>query len=187
MFDCTLSNYEIASLGGFHGCSSQLQQCKILQFRLFFMLKKGDAAPDFLLSDQNSSPVGLSDFRGHKVLLYFYPKASTPGCTIQSCSVSRARDDFSVKGVVAIGISPDPPQKQKKFDNFFSLGFPLLCDTDHKVAESYYAWGEKSFLGKKFMGIIRSSFLIDENGIIIEAWYKVSPGDTVPNALNALT
>ncbi|HBC89466.1 MAG TPA: thioredoxin-dependent thiol peroxidase [Lentisphaeria bacterium] len=149
-------------------------------------LKPGDKAPDFELSDQDGKTVKLSDFNGRKLLIYFYPKASTPGCTLQSCSVSRAKDDFKSLGVDVVGISPDKPSGQKRFDSLFNLGFPLLCDTEHKVAESYGTWGEKSFLGKKFTGIIRSSFLIDEDGKILQSWYKVSPGDTVPNAKNFL-
>ena len=149
-------------------------------------LMTGDKAPDFELMDQNGKTVRLADFKGKKLLLYFYPKANTPGCTLQSCSVSRAREDFSSVGVAVLGMSPDKPASQKRFDSLFNLGFPLLCDTDHKVAEAYGVWGEKSFLGKKFMGIIRSSFLIDEDGKILQTWYKVSPGDTVPNAKSFL-
>ena len=144
-------------------------------------LKPDDKAPDFELPDQNGKTVRLADFTGKKLLLYFYPKANTPGCTLQSCSVSRAREDFSSLGVAVLGMSPDKPASQKRFDSLFNLGFPLLCDTDHKVAEAYGVWGGKSFLGKKFMGIIRSSFLIDGDGKILQTWYRVSPGDTVSN------
>ncbi len=144
-------------------------------------LNPSDRAPDFELPDQDGKTVRLSDFRGKKLLLYFYPKANTPGCTLQSCSVSRAREDLASEGVAVLGMSPDKPSSQKRFDSLFNLGFPLLCDTEHKVAEAYGVWGEKSFMGKKFIGIIRSSFLIDENGKILQTWYKVSPGDTVPN------
>jgi peroxiredoxin Q/BCP len=150
------------------------------------ILRPDDKAPDFELMDQDGKTVRLADFKGKKLLLYFYPKANTPGCTLQSCSVSRAREDFSSIGVAVLGMSPDKPASQKRFDSLFSLGFPLLCDTDHKVAEAYGVWGEKSFLGKKFLGIIRSSFLIDEDGKILQTWYKVSPGDTVPNAKSFL-
>jgi len=149
-------------------------------------LKPGDMAPNFELNDQNGKKVKLSDFTGRKLLLYFYPKANTPGCTAQACSVRDAKDDLTDMGVAALGISPDKPQQQKKFDGKYDLGFPLLSDTDHAVADAYGVWGEKSMYGKKYEGIIRSSFLIDEEGKILQAWYKVSPKDTVPKAREAL-
>jgi peroxiredoxin Q/BCP len=149
-------------------------------------LKPGDIAPNFELDDQNGKKVKLSNFTGRKLLLYFYPKANTPGCTTQACSVRDAKDDLADMGVAALGISPDPPQQQKKFDEKYDLGFPLLADTDHKVADAYGVWGEKSMYGKKYEGIIRSSFLIDEAGKISQAWYKVSPKDTVPEARKVL-
>lgn len=149
-------------------------------------LRSGDPAPPFELQDQHGNTVRLQDFRGRKLLVYFYPRASTPGCTIQSCRVRDARPEMSRAGIDAVGISPDAPKSQSTFDRRFSLGFPLLADTDHRVAEAYGAWGEKSFLGRKSMGIIRSSFLIDENGRIVDAWYKVSPKDTVPRAMDAV-
>ena len=150
-------------------------------------LKPGDMAPQFELADQNAKKVKLSDFKGRKLLLYFYPKANTPGCTAQACSVRDASNDFSALGTAAVGISPDVPQQQKKFDEKYDLGFPLLSDPDHKVANAYGVWGEKSMYGKKYEGIIRSSFLIDEEGGILQAWYKVSPKDTVPKARQALS
>jgi peroxiredoxin Q/BCP len=149
-------------------------------------LSEGDKAPDFSLRDQDSKVVKLSDFRGRKVLLYFYPKADTPGCTTQSCAVRDARQDFRKLSVAALGISPDTPEDQKKFDIKFSLGFPLLADTDHATASAYGVWGEKNSYGKKTMGIIRSSFLIDENGTVLRAWYGVKPEETVPKAKEAL-
>jgi peroxiredoxin Q/BCP len=149
-------------------------------------LAAGDKAPAFALTGQDGKKVKLSDFKGRKLLLYFYPKADTPGCTKQACSVRDARDGLAAAGATAMGISPDPPAKQGKFDTKHGLGFPLLADEDHKVAEAYGAWGEKSMYGKKYMGIIRSSFLIDEKGKIAAAWYRVSPKNTVPNALAAL-
>jgi len=149
-------------------------------------LQQGDAAPKFSLEDQDGNTVKLSDFKGRKVLVYWYPKASTPGCTTQSCAVRDAKEDFAGLGVDVVGISPDNPTANKKFDDKQGLGFPLLSDEDHAVAEAWGVWGEKSMYGKKYMGIVRSSFLIDEKGKVIEAFYKVSPKDTVPKARKAL-
>jgi peroxiredoxin Q/BCP len=148
-------------------------------------LTAGDPAPPFELSDQDGAVIRLSDFKGRKVLVYFYPKADTPGCTAQSCSVRDARADFEGLDIAAVGISPDVPKAQKAFDAKYGLGFPLLADPDHTVADAYGVWGEKSLYGRKYLGIIRSSFLIGEDGRILEAWYKVSPKDTVPKALKA--
>ena len=149
-------------------------------------LQNGDRAPDFKLVDQHGKTLQLSDFRGRKLLLYFYPKADTPGCTTQSCAVRDALADLQDRGVAAVGISPDAEKKQKKFDDKYQLGFPLLSDPEHEVAEAYGAWGEKSMYGKKYMGIVRSAFLIDAQGHIQQAWLKVSPAETVPLALAAL-
>ncbi len=149
-------------------------------------LKPGDRAPDFNLQDQDGARAALADFRGRKLLLYFYPKADTPGCTAQACSVQEALLDLAGLGVDAVGISPDPPDRQKKFARKYKLSFRLLSDPEHKVAAAYRAWGEKSMYGKKYEGILRSSFLIDGDGRILRAWYKVSPKDTVPLAREAL-
>ena len=149
-------------------------------------LKPGDQAPEFALTDQQGQTVKLTDFKGKKILLFFYPKALTSGCTKQACSVRDARTELAELGVTGLGISPDPVDLQKKFDTKHSLGFPLLSDPDHAVAEAYGVWGEKSMYGKKYMGIIRSAFLIDEGGKIMQAWYKVSPEQTVPKAREAL-
>ena len=150
------------------------------------MLRAGDPAPPFSLADQTGNAVRLTDFVGRKLLLYFYPKADTPGCTTQSCAVRDAREDLASLGVDVVGISPDEPQEQARFDEKFDLGFPLLSDPDHAVAEAYGVWGEKVNYGRTYMGIIRSSFLVDEEGRIERAWYKVSPAATVPNAQKAL-
>lgn len=149
-------------------------------------LGPGDKAPVFTLADQDGKKVKLSDYKGRKVLVYWYPKASTPGCTTQSCAVRDAREDFATLGVDVIGISPDAPDANKKFDEKHGLGFPLLSDEDHEVAEAWGVWGEKKMYGKSYMGIVRSSFLVDEKGRIVEAWYKVSPKNTVPFAEKAL-
>jgi thioredoxin-dependent peroxiredoxin len=150
------------------------------------VLSEGQKAPDFSLTDQHGKTVKLSDFRGRRLLVYFYPKADTPGCTTQSCAVRDARQDMKKLGVDVVGISPDAPADQEKFDTKFSLGFPLLADTSHAVAEAWGTWGEKTNYGKTYMGIIRSSFLVDEKGTVLRAWYKVKPEDTVPKAREAL-
>jgi peroxiredoxin Q/BCP len=151
------------------------------------MLTQGDPAPSFSLPDQAGDTVSLSDFAGRRLLVYFYPKADTPGCTTQSCAVRDAREDLSSLGVDVVGISPDEPEAQSRFDQKFGLGFPLLSDPDHSMAQAYGVWGEKINYGKKYMGIIRSSFLIDADGRVAEAWYKVSPKVTVPKARRALS
>lgn len=129
--------------------------------------------------------MSLSDFAGRQLLVYFYPEADTPGCTTQSCAVRDARQDLSSLGVDVVGISPDEPDAQSKFDQKFGLGFPLLSDPDHAIAQAYGVWGKTNY-GRAYMGIIRSSFLIDGNGRIDRAWYRVSPRDTVPKARKAL-
>lgn len=149
-------------------------------------LKIGDKAPSFSLLDQDGNTVSSKDFQGQKVLIYFYPKADTPGCTKQSCSVRDAQRELSVQGVAVLGISPDKPEKQKKFDDKYSLAFPLLSDPDHAVASAFGAWGLKKNYGKEYEGIIRSSFLIDEQGKIAQVAYKVKPDDTVPKAQAAI-
>jgi len=149
-------------------------------------LKPGDAAPDFSLVDQDGNPVKLKSLRGEKVVVYFYPKADTPGCTTQSCALRDAEPDLGKLGARVLGISPDPPPKQKRFDEKYGLGFPLLADENHTVAQAWGVWGEKSMYGKKFKGIIRSAFVLDEKGKVSDAFYKVSPKDTVPKVTAAL-
>lgn len=147
-------------------------------------LEEGQPAPAFDLPDQDGNSVTLAAQKGHKTLVYFYPKADTPGCTKQSCGL---RDILHTVGTTEVlGVSPDTSEKQKKFDQKYSLGFPLLADTEHEMAEAYGVWGEKSMYGKTYMGITRSAFLIDENGVLEKVWYKISPDDTPKNLLNAL-
>ncbi|HVF07981.1 MAG TPA: thioredoxin-dependent thiol peroxidase, partial [Actinomycetota bacterium] len=124
-------------------------------------LETGDAAPAFVLLDQHGETVRLGDFRGRKLLVYFYPEADTPGCTTQSCDVRDHRQELADLGVDVVGISPDEPAAQLAFHVKYSLGFPLLADTDHTVAEAWGTWSEKKLYGKSYLGIIRSSFLID--------------------------
>jgi peroxiredoxin Q/BCP len=149
-------------------------------------LAAGDVAPPFELLDQHGTVVRLEDHRGKTVLVYFYPEADTPGCTRQSCDLRDHRQELSTIGADVIGISPDPPPKQLAFDQKYGLGFPLLADEDHAVAEAYGTWVLREKGDKRWMGILRSSFLIDGDGRITQAWYAVKPEDTVPNALAAL-
>ncbi|MEN9286942.1 MAG: hypothetical protein RIS39_934 [Actinomycetota bacterium] len=148
------------------------------------MLKPGDKAPAISLVDQHGKKRTLKDYAKRKVLVYFYPKADTPGCTQQSCLLSDIKDEIG--RTVIIGISPDAPAKQLKFDVKYKLGFPLLSDEDHKVAKAFKVWKKKSMYGREYMGIERSAFLIDGNGKIIHAWYKISPKDTPKFLLEAL-
>ena len=145
---------------------------------------EGSKSPKFELLDQRGERVRLADFAGRKVLVYFYPKADTPGCTKQSCGL---RDIAGEIGDTAIiGISPDKPAKLARFDEKYSLGFTLLSDEDHAVAEAFGVWVEKSMYGKKYMGVQRSSFLIDGTGRVERAWPKISSADTPTELLRAL-
>jgi peroxiredoxin Q/BCP len=150
------------------------------------MLTEGDKAPEFTLLDQDGNEVALADSvaTGAKVLVYFYPKADTPGCTTQSCGLRDIAGEIG--DTLIIGISPDKPDKLKKFDEKYGLGFTLLSDPEHTTAEAYGVWGEKKNYGRTYMGIIRSAFLIAEDGTIANAWYKISPAATPTNLLKAL-
>ena len=148
------------------------------------MLKVGDKAPAIELLDQNGKTVLLAKLGKKKVLVYFYPKADTPGCTTQSCGLRDIKGDVGRTAI--IGISPDKPEKLKKFDDKYELGFTLLSDLEHTVSLAYKVWKKKSMYGREYMGVERSAFLIDANGIIQEAWYKISPKDTPLNLLKAL-
>lgn len=150
-------------------------------------LKPGDKAPDFTLLDQHGQPFSLKkSLKETKAqhLIYFYPKADTPGCTVQACGL---RDVAAEVGdTVIVGISPDTPTKLAQFDEKHSLGFTFLSDADHAVADEYGAWGERSMYGRKYMGIIRSAFLVDESGRVAEAWPKISPKETPAKLVAAL-
>ncbi|MEO6467974.1 MAG: thioredoxin-dependent thiol peroxidase [Acidimicrobiia bacterium] len=150
-------------------------------------LEVGNRAPAFTLLDQSGTKVALTALKGQPVVLYFYPKADTPGCTTQSCEVRDHRTDLAKLGAAVFGISPDTPAKLAKFDEKYGLGFPLLSDTEHVVAEKYGVWAEKSMYGRKYMGIVRSAFVIDAQGKLAGVFYKVSPKDTVPKVTAALT
>jgi len=147
-------------------------------------LSAGTPAPTFTLPDQDGTPVALGGFAGRKVLVYFYPKADTPGCTTQAQGLTRILGDIGDTAV--LGISPDAPRKLKRFQDKCEIGFPLLGDEDHAVSEAYDVWREKSMYGRTYMGILRSAFLVDEEGTLAGAWYKVSPADTPLRLLEAL-
>ncbi len=135
----------------------------------------GDAAPDFSVSDQDGNRANLKDCAGKAVVLYFYPKDSTPGCTIEAKEFRDALPDFEAAGALVFGVSPDNAQSHCKFIDKHGLGFRLLCDSDHEVATAYGVWTQKSLFGKKYMGIQRATFLIDPNGKIAQVWPKVKP------------
>ncbi len=148
------------------------------------MLTPGQDAPPISLTNQHGETVDLHTYRGRRVLIFFYPKANTPGCTQQACAL---RDVAGEVGDTAIiGLSPDVPTAQAKFDAKYELGYPLLADTDHAVAEAYGVWQEKKNYGKTYMGILRSAFLIAADGTVEQAWYKISPKDTPVKLLEAL-
>ncbi len=153
------------------------------------MIEEGAEAPDFTLPDQDGEDVSLSDLRGRPVVLYFYPKADTPGCTTQACGIRDHAADYDAAGAVVLGVSPDPVSAVKKFHGGQSLNFTLLADEDHAVSELYGVWGEKQNYGRTYMGVIRSTYIIDPSGRIARAFPKVSPkthDDVVLAALGEL-
>lgn len=154
------------------------------------MLAEGDKAPAFTLPDQNGEKVKLSDLKGETVVLYFYPKADTSGCTTQACGVRDRKADYAAAGARVIGISPDEVKDIDKFAGKYDLGFTLLADADHKVAEKYGTWVEKSMYGRKYMGVARATFIIDPKGKIARVFPKVQPkkhDDLVLKALAELS
>jgi len=150
------------------------------------MLETGAMAPGFTLTADDGKEVSLSDFRGRKVVLYFYPKAGTAGCTRQACAIRDAYPDIEAEDAVVIGISPDPPEALARFREKHSLPFILLSDPDHKVAEAYGAWGEKAMFGRTYMGIVRSHFGVDGEGRLMEVRHKVKPEATADLALRLI-
>lgn len=151
------------------------------------VLSAGSPAPDFTLPDQNGNPVQLSSLHGRKVLIYFYPKAMTPGCTTQACGLRDVQAELAAHNLVVLGISPDAPARLKKFEARDQLNFTLLGDEDHQVAEAYGVWGPKKFMGKEFDGIHRISFLVDEAGALIKVFDKFKTRDHHQVVLDYLT
>ena len=149
-------------------------------------IQEGDAAPEFELPASGGRTVSRKSMRGKPFVLYFYPKADTPGCTTQACSLRDVEPDLKKLKAKVVGISPDTPEKQKKFAEKYDLGFPLLADENHKVAQAWGTWGKKTLYGRSFMGIIRSAFVVDEKGKVADVFYKVSPKATVPKVTEAL-
>jgi peroxiredoxin Q/BCP len=149
-------------------------------------LKPGDSAPDFELNSDRGEPVKLSDYRGQTVVLYFYPRADTPGCTKEACAF---RDDYRIykeRGVVILGVSPDSVKKQAKFKDKYNLPFTLLEDTEHEVSKAYGVWGLKKFSGREYMGVLRTTYLIGADGKIIDVFEKVKPAEHSQEILEAL-
>ncbi len=146
----------------------------------------GDQAPDFAAVTEQGVRVALSDFRGKRVILYFYPKDDTSGCTTQACGFRDQHPAITEKNAVVIGVSPDGVASHQKFQRKYELPFTLLVDSDHAIAEAYGTWGEKSMYGKKYLGVIRSHFVIDETGRLVDVQYKVSPKDSPKKAIAAL-
>ena len=150
------------------------------------MLEVGTKAPDFTLPDQDGKMVSLKDFKGQKVVLYFYPKDNTPGCTKQACNFGELLPRFREKGAVVIGVSKDSVASHKKFQEKFGLPFTLLSDTELQVIQAYGVWQEKNMYGKKTMGVVRTTYLIDENGVIVKAFGKVKAAENPQQMLDEL-
>ena len=146
----------------------------------------GTNAPDFDLSDSNGNHQKLSDFAGKTLVLYFYPKADTPGCTTQACAFRDTAADYEQAGAKVVGVSPDPVEDVKKFADKFGLNFPLLADADHAVCEKYGVWQEKNNFGKTYMGVVRTTFLIDGKGVIRRVFEKVKPDGHEAEVLAAI-
>jgi thioredoxin-dependent peroxiredoxin len=150
------------------------------------MPTENDVAPDFTLQNEDGESVSLADFRGRKVVLYFYPKDDTPGCTTQACDLRDRAGSFDAAGAVILGVSPDPVKKHRKFKDKYKLPFTLLADTDHEVAEKYGVWKEKSFMGRKYWGNERTTFVIDEGGRILKVLPNVKPAEHAGLVIGAI-
>lgn len=151
------------------------------------MIEQGEQAPDFELSDQHGNPVRLSALRGRPVVVYFYPRADTSGCTTQACGVRDHRADYDAAGATVLGISPDPVAKIRKFDDKHGFGFPLLADEDHAVAEAYGVWVQKSMYGRTYWGAERTTFVIGPDGRLASVLRKVKPAEHDALVLHALS
>jgi peroxiredoxin Q/BCP len=149
-------------------------------------VRVGDVAPDFVLPDHGGHPVRLSDFRGQRVLLFFYPKAMTSGCTVQAKALDAEAPALAASNTVVLGISPDPPERQQRFREKEALSIRLLSDVDHAVAQRYGAWGDKTLYGRLFKGIRRSQFIVDEQGVVVSARLPIAPKESVPEARRTL-
>jgi peroxiredoxin Q/BCP len=150
------------------------------------MITEGQAAPDFELRSDGGGTVRLSDLRGKPVVLYFYPKDDTPGCTAQACGIRDAYGEFERAGAVVLGVSPDDERSHVKFREKYELPFTLLADTDHTVADRYGVWGEKTYMGRSYMGVSRSTFVIDEDGNVAKVLHNVKPATHADDVLDAL-
>ena len=150
------------------------------------MVTEGEPAPDFTLTTDAGNAVSLSDLRGKPVVLYFYPKDDTPGCTTQACGIRDAYGEFERAGAVVLGVSPDDESSHVKFRNKYELPFTLLADTDHAVEEQYGVWGEKKYMGKSYMGVNRSTFVIDADGNVKKVMHDVKPATHADDVLSAL-
>jgi len=150
------------------------------------MVSEGNVAPDFTLPDENGNQVSLSQFRGRKVILYFYPKDDTPGCTTEACGIRDSFPNFEASGAVVLGVSPDSVESHKKFKEKYNLPFTLLADTDHKVAEMYGVWGTKKMYGREFTGVLRTTFLIDEECKVQKVFKNVKPDVHAQELVEAL-
>ena len=149
-------------------------------------LSKGDKAPEFHGLNQNNVNVSLDTFKGKKLILYFYPKDNTPGCTAESCNLNDNYEAWLAKGYEVVGVSPDSVASHKKFADKFKFGFNLIADTEKEMLQAYGVWGEKSMYGKKYMGVLRTTFIIDENGIIEEIFEKVDTANHTDQIIKAL-